>query len=192
MDEPPGRLAPEARLLSLAKTGDLDAFEQIVALHERRVFALALRLTGSVEDAKDATQETFIRLHRKIGQIDSGRSVGPWLYTVTVNTCRDIGRERQRSRLVPMEDWVSSAPAAPGGTPEGLYSDREREQQLRTVLGRLPEKERAALLLREMEGLSTREVARILSSSEATVRSQVCNARLKLRRLLGRKWGGKA
>jgi RNA polymerase sigma-70 factor (ECF subfamily) len=132
MDEPPGRLAPEARLLSLAKTGDLDAFEQIVAFHERRVFALALRLTGSVEDAKDATQETFIRLHRKIGQIDSGRSVGPWLYTVTVNTCRDIGRERQRSRLVPMEDWVSSAPAAPGGTPEGLYCDREREQQLRT------------------------------------------------------------
>ena len=192
MDDSPERPAPEVRLLSLAKTGDLDAFEQIVTLHESRVFALALRLTGSVEDAKDATQETFIRLHRKIDQIDSGRSVGPWLYTVTVNACRDIGRERQRSRLVPMDDWASSRPATPDANPEGLYADQQREEQLRTVLRRLPEKERAALLLREMEGLSTEEVARILGSSEATVRSQVCSARIKLRKLLGRKWGGKA
>jgi len=191
MDETPERVAPEARLLLLAKTGDLDAFEQIVVLHERRVFALALRLTGSVEDAKDATQEAFIRLHRKIAQIDSGRGVGPWLYTVTLNACRDIGRERQRSRLVPVADWVSLAPASPDGDPEGLYSGREREKHLRHVLSRLPEKERAALLLREMEGLSTPEVARILGSSEATVRSQVCTARVKLRKLLGRKWGGK-
>ena len=184
MDDPPKRTAPEARLLALAKTGDLDAFEQIVALHERRVFSLALRLSGSLEDAKDATQEAFIRLHRKIGQIDSDRGVGPWLYSVTVNACRDIGRDRQRSRLVPMDDWASLAPADPDDNPEGLYADRQREQQLRTVLSRLPEKERAALLLREMEGLSTGEVARILGSSESTVRSQICTARLKLRKLL--------
>jgi RNA polymerase sigma-70 factor, ECF subfamily len=184
MDEPAEPTSGEAHLLALAKTGDLDAFERLVALHERRVFALALRLTGNVEDAKDATQEAFIRLHRKIGQIDSGRSVGPWLYSVTVNACRDIGRDRQRSRLVPMENWASLAPVDPDAGPEGQYADRQREEHLRTVLGRLPEKERAALLLREMEGFSTGEVARILGSSEATVRSQVCNARLKLRKLL--------
>ena len=191
MDDPPDSSAPEARLLALAKAGDLDAFEQIVALHERRIFALALRLTGSVEDAKDAAQEAFVRLHRKIGQIDSSRGVGPWLYSVTVNACRDIGRDRQRSRLVPVENWAALAPPSSDPSPEGLYADRQREEQLRTVLGRLPEKERAALLLREMEGLSTGEVARILGSSEATVRSQICTARLKLRKLLGRKWGGK-
>lgn len=184
MDDPPDGILPEARLLALAKTGDLDAFEQIVALHERRVYALALRLTGCVEDAKDATQEAFIRLHRKIAQIDSGRGVGPWLYSVTVNACRDIGRGRQRSRLVAMENWASHAPADPDATPEGLYASQQREEQLRAMLRRLPEKERAALLLREMEGLSTGEVARILGSSEGTVRSQVCTARLKLRKLL--------
>lgn len=191
MDDPPEGTAGEARLLALAKTGDVDAFEQIVALHERRVFSLALRLTGSVEDAKDATQEAFIRLHRKMGQIDSSRGVGPWLYSVTVNACRDIGRGRQRSRLVPMENWAALAPADPDGTPEGLYADIQREEHLRSLLLRLPGKERAALLLREMEGLSTGEVARILGSSEVTVRSQICTARLKLRKLLGRKWGGK-
>jgi RNA polymerase sigma-70 factor (ECF subfamily) len=155
-----------------------------VALHERRVFSLALRLTGGVEDAKDATQEAFIRLHRKIAQIDSGRGVGPWLYSVTVNACRDIGRERRRSRLIPMENVASLAPADPDGSPEVLYADQEREEHLRTVLRRLPEKERAALLLREMEGLTTEEVARILGSSMSTVRSQICTARLKLRKLL--------
>jgi RNA polymerase sigma-70 factor (ECF subfamily) len=100
--------------------------------------------------------------------------VGPWLYSVTVNACRDIGRERQRSRLVPMENWASLAPADPEGNPEGLCADQEREEHLRTVLRRLPEKERAALLLREMEGLTTEEVARVLGSSASTVCSQIC------------------
>jgi RNA polymerase sigma-70 factor, ECF subfamily len=185
MDDPPEGTAPEARLLALAKTGDLEAFEELVALHERRVFSLALRLTGSVEDAKDATQEAFIRLHRKIGQIDSDRGVGPWLYSVTVNACRDIGRDRQRSRLAPMDSWAAHAPAGPDSNPEGLYAEAEREERLRSVLARLPEKERAALLLREMEGLPTEEVARILGSSATTVRSQICSARIKLRKLLG-------
>jgi len=184
MDDAPERTAGEVQLLTRAKTGDLDAFEQLVALHERRVFSLALRLTGSVEDAKDATQEAFLRLHRKIRQIDSGRGVGPWLYSVTVNACHDIGRDRQRSRLVAMENWQSLAPADAVSTPEDLFADRQREERLRAVLHRLPEKERAALVLREMEGLTTEEVAHILGSSGATVRSQISMARLRLRKLL--------
>ena len=107
MDDPPEQTAGEARLLALAKTGDLDAFEQLVALHERRIFALALRLTGSVEDAKDATQETFIRLHRKIAQIDSSRGAGPWLYSVTVNACRENGNV----------DWRVTKRLAAGSVP---------------------------------------------------------------------------
>jgi RNA polymerase sigma-70 factor (ECF subfamily) len=78
MDDPPERILPEARLLALAKTGDLEAFEQIVALHERRVFALALRLTGSVEDAKDATQEretTSKATSRRTSPSANGRSL---------------------------------------------------------------------------------------------------------------------
>jgi RNA polymerase sigma-70 factor (ECF subfamily) len=188
MDEHSERETPDAQLLSRAKAGDLDAFERIVALHERRVFGLALRLTGNVEDAKDAMQETFMRMHRKIGQVDTGRSLGPWLFTVTVNVCRDMGRVRQRSRLIPMDEWTSRT-ADPGAGPEGLCSGREREDQLRAALRTLPEKERAALLLREMEGLSTEEVARILGSSPATVRSQICTARVKLRKFFARSLG---
>ncbi len=188
MDERAERESPEAQLLSRAKSGDLDAFEQLVALYERRVFGLALRLTGSVEDAKDAVQETFMRMHRKMAQIDSGRSVGPWLYAVTANICHDVGRSRQRSRLVPMDEWAANRPD-PAANPEGVMHGRERERRLRAGLRQLPEKERAALLLREMEGMSTEEVARALGSSAGTVRSQICTARLKLRKFFARREG---
>jgi RNA polymerase sigma-70 factor (ECF subfamily) len=187
MGEDPERGTSEPELLALAVAGDLDAFERLVELHERRIFALALRLTGNIEDAKDATQETFIRLHGNLRQIDCSRSAGPWLYTVTVNACRDIGRRRQRSRLIPMDEFVTAAAPDPAAGPEGLCSGREMEEQLRHALRRLPEKERAALLLREMEGLSTAQVAEVLGNSEVTVRSQISSARTKLRKLLGRK-----
>lgn len=178
---------PESRLLSLAKTGDLDAFEQIVMMHERKILALTYRLTGNLADAQDAAQDTFIRLHQRLSQIDSDRSVGPWLYTVAVNACRDMARRQQRARTVPMEELAAADPAA---GPEALFTSRERERHLRAGLRRLPEKERAALLLREMEGLSTEEVAHILGSSETTVRSQISTARLKLRKFFAA-WEGR-
>jgi RNA polymerase sigma-70 factor, ECF subfamily len=188
MADNPERENAESDLLAFAKRGNLDAFERIVMLHERRVYALALRITGNPEDAKDATQEAFLRLHRSIAQIDSARSAGPWLCRVVVNACRDIGRDRQRSRLVPMEEWAAVTPEC-SASPESLASDRERERHLQLGLRQLPEKERAALLLREMEGLSTEEVARVLGSSAATVRSQICMARLKLRKFFARRFG---
>ena len=184
-----GAEAPEALLLARAKSGDLDAFEQIVRLYERRIFGLALRLTDSVEDAKDVMQETFLRMHRKLSQVDADRSLGPWLLAVAANASRDLGRVRKRSRLVAMEDGAARDSADPGANPETVASGRERERQLRAGLMTLPEKERAALLLREMEGLSTEEVAGILGSSPVTVRSQISTARVKLRKFLalGRK-----
>lgn len=180
--------ASEPELLSCAQAGDRDAFERIVALYERRIYALALRLAGDAEDAKDATQETFLRLHRNLRQVESGRSLGPWLWSVAVNACRDIGRRRRRSRLVPIDDFVTHAAPDPAAGPERQVHGREAERHLRAALRHLPERERAALLLREMEGLSTREVAGILGSSEVTVRSQISNARLRLRKLLD--WKG--
>ena len=156
-----------------------DAFERLVALHQRSVFALALRMTGNVEDAKDATQETFLRLHRNMGRMTEARPPGPWLYSVAMNACRDIGRARRRSRLVPMDAFVA-------GTARDPAASQEFEAELRTALQLLPEKERAALLLREMQGLSTEEVAKVLGSSEVTVRSQISSARLKMRKFFGR------
>jgi RNA polymerase sigma-70 factor (ECF subfamily) len=170
---------PEApSLVRKAKAGDLEAFEQLMILHQRKVYAVALRLLGERADAQDATQEVFVRLYRHLGRFDERRPLEPWLYRMTVNACRDSGRRRRV--FEPLDTLRAS-----GADPHAEASRGEQSRLLTAAIRRLPEKERAALVLRDLEGLSTAEVARILGSSEGTVRSQVSTARLKLRALLG-------
>ena len=171
---------PESDLLAQAKRGDLDAFEHLLRLHERKVYLLALRLTGNPEDAKDAAQETFLRLHNKLAQIDSQRSVGAWLCTVAANICRDMGRDHRRSKTTAMNDLTMATPD-PAAGPERLAAVQQQDARLREALLHLPQRERMALVLREIEGLTTGEAAEVMQSTEATVRSQISNARLKLR-----------
>lgn len=177
---------PEADLLRRAQASDRNALEQLIMLHEHRIFALALRMTGNVADAQDAVQETLIRLHLGVRKIDPARGAGAWLGAVAVNACHEIHRRRQRSRLIPI---AADAVDVPDSTPdpERRLSGRESEECLRAGLETLPEKERAALLLREIQGLTTAQVARALGSSEVTVRSQISSARLKLRRIFHRR-----
>jgi RNA polymerase sigma-70 factor (ECF subfamily) len=163
-------------LLRRAKAGDTEAFEQIVRQHERQVFRVALRLLGSVEDAQDAAQETLLRLHRHLGRIDELQSCAAWLYRVTVNVANDMLRKRRK--VVPLEEISSRAEA------DGAVGLEERRELVSRALLELPQKKRAAIVLRDIEGLSTREVAEILESSEATVRSQISTGRVKLKRIV--------
>ncbi len=174
----------EADVLSRARSGEADAFETLVVRHERMVLRTAWRLLGEREAARDAAQEVFLRLHKYLRGFDAERDLRPWLYRVTVNASRDVAR-RRGSRQVSLEE-LSDGPPPPQLV---RCADAERQtelaQQRRLVaeaLATLPEKERAALVLRDIEGLSTAEVARILGSSAATVRSQVCTGRVKVKR----------
>jgi RNA polymerase sigma-70 factor (ECF subfamily) len=162
-------------------SGDPAAFEALLRTHEAMVARTALRLTGNRQDAQDAAQEVFLRLHRSLGRIDDSLNLTGWLYRVTVNVCRDILRKRRNTDS--LDDIQLAAPSF-------TEADLGRAQQLKLVedaLRTLPEKERAAVTLRDIEGLSTREVAEILGSSEATVRSQISAARLKIRKMLRRR-----
>jgi RNA polymerase sigma-70 factor, ECF subfamily len=163
-------------------SGELAAFERIMSQNERRVLRVALRLLNNPQDAQDASQEVFLRLYKHLGNLDEAHGYEPWLYRVTVNVCRDMARGRRRSV------GLEALPEPPARGPDA-YQDAERAQQLeimRCGLSCLGEKERAALVLRDVEGLSTREVAGILGSSEKTVRSQISTARVKLRDFTGR------
>jgi RNA polymerase sigma-70 factor (ECF subfamily) len=171
-----GMDAPEecSRILAAAKAGDLAAFEQIMRLYERLVLLTALRLLGNLEDAKDVTQEVFLKLHRNLKKMEATENFPGWLYRVTVNSCRDRQRRPTTSAELP------ELPA-PGADPQQELIADERRRVLEMSLRMLPEKERAALVLRDLEGLPTNEVARILGSSEATVRSQISKARVKVK-----------
>ena|SRR5450432_2540499 len=166
----------EAANLEAAKSGDLAAFEMLMRRYERLVLVTALRLVGNMPDAQDVSQEVFLKLYRNLRKVDGDR-IASWLYRVTVNAVRDL--QRRKRPEAPME-FAENLPAG-GIDPQQAATEAERRRALEMSLRMLPEKERAALVLRDLEGLSTGEVARVLGSSEATVRSQISKARVRVR-----------
>jgi len=174
-----------ATLVLQARAGDALAFERIMLATEQRVVSIAWRMLGNRDDARDATQEIYLRVFKYLARFRLGEDFRAWLYRITINVCRDFARKR---RAVLKSDETDFADE---GSIEirNFHGDQEtralRAQQLaliRRALQSLPQKERAALVLRDLEGLSTEEVARALRSRPATVRSQISSARTKIRR----------
>jgi RNA polymerase sigma-70 factor (ECF subfamily) len=149
-----------------------DPFETAMVAHERMVVGVAYRMLGRMEDARDAAQEVFLRLFQNLDRIQGDPKA--WLYRVTVNVCNDKFR---RARPAAELDERRADPA-PG--PERVLEMDDRKRLLMEGLQTLAERERAAVVLRDVEGLSTREVAAILGVEEVTVRSQISVARVKL------------
>lgn len=190
--EPSGAADQPLRLLlQKAKAGDLAAFEQLIRLNERRVFQTALRLLRNVEDAQDAAQEVFLRLHKHLGRFDEQRRFHAWLYSIVVNVCRDLNQRREKHLAAPLDDSAeiggSHQPEAAQASPFEIAAKQQQRRLLSESLATLPEKERAALVLRDLEGLPTAEVAKVLGSSEGTVRSQISAARLKIKKFRDRR-----
>ena len=167
---------PALAVRQSAVAGDEGAFEQLVREHQRWVLSLAWRLTGNKADAEDVAQEAFLRLHRSSV---SGEEAGPWMRRVVVNLCIDMARKNIRVMPMPGRELISQAPS-----PETDVRLSEEHERLRIALQRLSRRERAALVLRDIEGLSTAEVAATMGTAEPTVRVQIARARLKLRELL--------
>jgi RNA polymerase sigma-70 factor, ECF subfamily len=171
-----------AQTLAAARSGDLAAFERLIRQYERLVLVTAMRMLGNLEDAQDVSQEVFLRFYRHLGRVESNAAITSWLYRVTVNVCHDL--RRKRPAAAPIED-AEFAPAAEGD-PQQAVMQMERRKALELGLRHLSEKERTAIVLRDLEGLPTEEVARALGSSQATVRSQIAKGRIKMRGFLER------
>lgn len=144
--------------------------------HERMVLRVALRMTGHLHLAQDAAQETFLRLWRHMDSIDPRAGVKTWLYRTVMNVCIDQIRRRK-----PEGELDFDPPLAPRH--DGAL---ESAQLVAKALARATETERAAIVLREIEGLETAEAAAILGVSEATVRTHISNGKAKMRAWLER------
>jgi RNA polymerase sigma-70 factor (ECF subfamily) len=181
-----------ASLVQRTLNGDSGAFEYIILRFERRVAGLAMKLLGTRDDAQDAAQEVFFRAYKYLHRLNLEKPIEPWLMRMTVNVCRDLGRKRQRRLNTFSEAEPADAPASDRTSDPftGIVEDQER-QLLRAALNSLPEKERVAITLRDIEGLSTAEVAAILDSSESTIRSQVSRARVRMRDAIDQMMGGR-
>jgi len=173
-------------VIERAKAGEHDAFEQIVECYQRRVIATAWRMLGNREDARDAAQEIFLRVYKYLKRFRSDQEFGPWLYRIVINVCHDHARKRGApDRFVSFEAEQDSGRLEAISAEDDLEAAAICSQQRSMVaeaLGTLSKKERAAIVLRDLEGLSTEEVARVLGSSQTTVRSQISSARAKIKR----------
>lgn len=194
----PGLDAPEGKepylvpLIERARRGDSTAFEEIMLFAERRVVGLAWRILGDREDARDAAQEVFLRAYKYLGTYREGQNFSGWLYRITVNVCRDIARKRAykgRERFITYEaelaEGLLESIPAPDDTESRAIEAQERVMVAR-ALSSLTEKERSALVLRDMEGFSTEEVAEMMGTRAATVRSQIASGRTKIKRYCDR------
>ena len=178
-----------ALLVARARAGDAMAFERIMLETERRVVAVAWRMLGNREDARDAAQEVFLRVYKYLDRYKPEQDFNGWLYRITINVCHDAARKRgarpgeARCAPRPGEDDGCAAPqvASTGLNAEENAIRQQHRTLLLAALQTLPEKERAALVLRDLEGLTTEEVARVLRSRPVTVRSQISSARAKLK-----------
>lgn len=164
----------------------LERQNQFIAENLRRIFLLIYRMVGNVADAQDLTQEVFIKALQRRDQLKDITKATHWLSRIATNTAIDYLRRHGRVTLCEIDETTEPLPAPTAG-PEQLVLRAEREAVLRAGLEVLTPRERAALLLRDVEGLPAEDVARSLGCSKATVRSHIANARVKFRRYLSRR-----
>jgi RNA polymerase sigma-70 factor (ECF subfamily) len=170
-------------LIERARGGDAAAFDQLMIAHQQRVMATAWRMLGNTEDTRDAAQEVFLRLYKHLHKYDPQQDFSGWLYRIVINVCHDIARKRgNRYASFEAEQEAGQLPTLISrDNSERAAIQAEEQMIVLRALATLTEKERAAIVLRDLEGLATEEVARILGSSPTTVRSQISTARTKIK-----------
>jgi RNA polymerase sigma-70 factor, ECF subfamily len=174
-------------LIGRSKKGDPSAFEALVRKYQDRVYNLCRYMLKNPEDAQDAAQDVFLKAYRALKGFRPDSTLYTWIVRITVTTCLDYRRKSRRevSRTEPLtEDLPSEEPL-----PEQLYESAEIPRSIQPALQKLPEKLRAAIVLREIEGLSYEEIAEVLHTSPGTVKSRISRAREQLRHLLKKNMG---
>ena len=177
-----------ATVLARARQGDDEAFRALVERHSRSVFHLAFRMTGNEQDAEDVVQESFLRAYRQLGRFESRASFGTWVHRIAVNCAVDLIRSRPRREraaedetLEHMASVQSVRPDRAGMSPERLMASLEVGQRVRESMAHLSALERAAFVLRHVDGLSIAEIAEALGIRDNAAKHCVFRAVRKMR-----------
>jgi RNA polymerase sigma-70 factor, ECF subfamily len=176
----------EAELLGRARAGDVAAFEELSEAYADRLYMLLLRLLGDPAEAMDVAQEVLLRAWTGIRRFEGRSSYFTWLYRIAVNEAnRALDRRARRPAGVPLGPDELRLPAPPGADPARQAEIRELREALAMALAELPPPLRTAIVLRDVEGLSTQEAAQIAGVGQAAFKSRLHQARLRVRAALG-------
>jgi len=183
---------PETRLISRLRARELAAFEELVAQFERPVYALCFRLLGDAEEARDAAQETFLKVYRGLGSFRGEAGLKTWIYRIAINQAMNQQRwwrRRHREETIsldiargPSDMTIGNLLPGRGASPEAQAISSERERSIMRALGEIKQEYRIALILREIEELSYEEIAEAIGISIGTVKSRIARGREELRR----------
>jgi len=171
---------PDPALVARAAAGDRESFGALVIRYQESVRRVARAVTGNAEDGDDAAQDAFLSALDRLETYDPSRPFGPWLMRIASNAAIDLVRRRTVRAALPLEPYVASSGPGPADVTEAAEIRRE----LAAALAELPERQRAAVTLFDVEGYPHAEIASILGVPEGTVRSDVFHARRTLRKAL--------
>ena len=183
----------DLQLVAKFKKGDLEAFQEIVSRYETKAFNLAMGFTRNMEDAEEVLQDVFVTVYRKINGFQGKSAFSSWLYRITVNAAFMKLRKRKQNQTVSIEDltpgteshWADKLEAvAPGSDTQAM--NKQLKEVVYSAIQRLPEEYRVVFMLRDVDGLSNKEVGEILDLSIPAVKSRLHRSRLMLRRKLQR------
>jgi len=168
----------DAMLVQACLRGDRHAFDKLVDRYEAPLFSAAYRITGSVEDAMDATQNAFVNAYEKLHTFDPSYRFFSWIYRITVNQALNLISGRKA------ETELNNDVPAPAPGPAEIFNSTEARGHLERALDVLEPRYRAVIVLKHLEGLSYREISELLGIPEKTVKSRLFTARQKLRVIL--------
>jgi RNA polymerase sigma-70 factor (ECF subfamily) len=167
----------DEELVTLSQGGDLDSFNQLVLRWERPIYALAYRVIGREEDARDVAQETFLRAFRALKGFKGQAKFSSWLYRITLNLCRDWIRREKRTPIAVAPEGVDLVELAGEATPsesmEELVARRQLGRAVSKAMALLPEEQRTAIILKEYHGLTFQEIAELLDCPLSTVKTRL-------------------
>ncbi|MDK9709804.1 RNA polymerase sigma factor [Acidaminobacter sp.] len=178
----------DAVLIQKSKQGDVHSFELLISKYQVYAYNIAWRMLGNEEDAKDATQETLIKVFKGLDKFKENSEFSTWLYTITVNTCRDQLRKRKKVMTLSVDDTEEKVSiqlvAEESADPAVRLEQKEVAGQLLSALGKIPEFQKTAVLLRDVYGFSYEEIGAIENCSVGTVKSRISRGRHGLRSII--------
>src|ERR671912_1969312 len=183
-------VATDEELVARSMQGDVDSFNQLVLRWERPIYALAYRVIGRDEDARDVAQETFLRAFRALPGFKGQAKFSSWLYRIALNLCRDWIRRERRAQVVQAPENVDlvemAAALEPAESVEDLVARKDLARAVERAMTGLPEEQRTAIILKEYHGLTFQEIADLVGCPLSTVKTRLYQGLTVLRRELAK------
>jgi RNA polymerase sigma-70 factor (ECF subfamily) len=180
----------DEELVARSQRGDVESFNQLILRWERQIYALAYRVIGREEDARDVCQEAFLRAYRALPGFKGEAKFSSWLYRITVNLCRDWIRRQRRAPVVQMPeepDLLEASATEPSESIEDLVARRELSAIVEEAMALLPLEQRTAIVLKEYHGMTFQEIADLQGCPLSTVKTRLYQGLAVLRRQLERR-----